>query len=96
MQNAGQRRVGPHFIVITREKPNPPSRIGITTSRKVGGAPVRNRIRRLVREFFRRRRTELAAPRDVVVIARPSAAGVRYSDVANELRRALGLAAGAE
>jgi len=82
--------------VITRERQSPPSRLGITTSRKVGGAPARNHIRRLVREFFRRRRTELVPPRDVLVIARPAAGTVRYTDVADELARALRLAPSAE
>jgi ribonuclease P protein component len=57
----------------------------------VGHAPARNRIRRLVREFFRRRRPELPVPSDVLVIARPGAAAVEYADVERELSRALRL-----
>jgi ribonuclease P protein component len=89
LQSAGKRRRSPHFTVITRAKQSPPSRIGITTSRKVGHAPARNRIRRLVREFFRKRRATLDPPRDILVIAKPGAAGVSYADVERELDRAL-------
>jgi len=81
--------------VITRSRQHPPSRLGITTSRKVGDAPTRNRVRRLVREFFRRRRLELTPPRDVLVIARPGAAAVRYADVEEQLTRVLRLVSSA-
>jgi len=96
LQRDGRRATVPHFIVITRFSPQPPSRLGITTSRKVGGAPTRNRIRRLVREFFRRHRAELMPPRDVLVIARPGSATLRYRHVDVELTRAFGLTPAAE
>lgn len=79
--------------MITRARDFPPSRLGITTSRKVGHAPARNRIRRLVREFFRKRRAVLAPPRDILVIARPGAAEVCFADVERELSQALGCSA---
>jgi ribonuclease P protein component len=85
----GQRRVGPNFIVITERWPSGVSRMGITASRHVGGAVVRNRVKRLVREFFRRRHHLLAPARNVVVIARPTAAGASYDEVARELGAAL-------
>jgi ribonuclease P protein component len=91
LQRAGRRQSAPHFIVIIRCRNEPPARLGITTSRKVGSAPVRNRVRRLVREYFRRHRTRLLAPADVLVIARASAAGVDYKTVERELSRALGI-----
>lgn len=93
LQSAGRRRRSTHFTVITRARDFPPSRLGITTSRKVGHAPARNRIRRLVREFFRKRRAVLAPPRDILVIARPGAAEVCFADVERELSQALGCSA---
>ena len=89
LQREGKRRTAPHFIVITRTKTNAPSRLGVTTSRKVGGAPQRNRVRRMVREFFRRHRPSLDPPRDVLVIARSGAPALGYRDVERELSRAL-------
>lgn len=91
LQREGRRRAVSHFIVITRGKETSPSRLGVTTSRKVGNSPQRNRVRRLVREFFRRTRTALVPPRDVLVIARPGAAVLGYWDVDRELSRALGI-----
>lgn len=92
LQRDGRRATTAHFVIITRPT-NGPCRLGITTSRKVGGAPARNRIRRLVREFFRRHRPRVLPPRDLLVIARPGAARVSYSDVTDELSRTLRLAA---
>lgn len=77
--------------MITRDRFDGPSRLGITASRKVGNAPVRNRVRRLVREFFRRSRTDIVPPRDIVVIAKPGAHTVSYSAVERELSKALEL-----
>jgi ribonuclease P protein component len=91
MQREARRRVTPHFIVLMRRSAEGPSRIGITTSRKVGHAPARNRVRRLVREFFRRHRPALRHPADVVVIARPGAPLLGLHDVERELGRALEL-----
>jgi ribonuclease P protein component len=90
-QRDGRRQAAPHFIVITSASPASHARLGITTSRKVGNAPARNRVRRLVREFFRRHRPLLGAGRDLIVIARPGASILSYTDVVDELSRALRL-----
>jgi ribonuclease P protein component len=56
--------------------PNPSAqgpRLGLSVSRKVGGAVERNRIKRLLREAFARLELELDPGQDLVVVARPSA-----------------------
>jgi ribonuclease P protein component len=50
------------------------ARLGLTVSRKVGNAVVRNRVKRRIREWFRRDGRALVPGRDLVVIARASAA----------------------
>lgn len=50
------------------------SRFGLTVSRKVGNAVVRNRVKRWLREAVRRERSTLPGRWDVVLIAHPSAA----------------------
>ena len=68
------------------------SRLGVITSRKIGGAVVRNRARRLLRETFRLHQHDLAGPVDLVLVARPSIAGRGFAEVERDylatLRRA--------
>lgn len=68
------------------------SRLGVITSRKVGGSVIRSRARRLLREVFRLNRPDLCRPVDIVLIARRSISNLKYTDVEadylNVLRRA--------
>lgn len=67
----GMRVRSPSFTLLGLANPTGSPRIGITVSRKVGGAVVRNRVKRMFREIFRYNRATLAPPLDLVVVARP-------------------------
>src|SRR4051794_32785846 len=73
LSRTGKKIHSANFVFISKKNDMSESRLGITVSGKVGNAVVRNRIKRLVREHFRRHRNEIAAGTDVLVIARPSA-----------------------
>jgi ribonuclease P protein component len=60
-------------------------RLGLTVSRRVGGAVVRNRVKRRVREWFRENHGAIGPGCDVVVIARPGAGQLRSSEIRREL-----------
>jgi ribonuclease P protein component len=68
-------------------------RLGVTASRKVGGATVRQRLRRRVREVYRRweGRGRLPAA-DLVVHLKPAAAAAGFGALKAELERLLGQA----
>jgi ribonuclease P protein component len=68
-------------------------RLGVTVSRRVGGAVIRNRIKRRIRAWFRQNRGELVASSDLVVIARRPAAdlsGLATQAELSKLLRAVG------
>jgi ribonuclease P protein component len=68
------------------------SRIGITTTKKIGKAVVRNRLKRWTREIYRRQRAPLALDDqrvDIVVNVKSSAAEATFQDFRDDLVRVL-------
>ena len=77
---------------VLPRQPGQASRLGVVTSRKIGGAVARSRARRLMRESFRLHQRDLAQQVDLVLVARPSITGKKLSDVEGDLKRILRLA----
>ena len=64
-------------------------RLGVSVSRKVGGAVQRNAVKRTLREAFWAQRDRLPAGHDFVVVARPDAAGLVERDGTRGVETAL-------
>jgi ribonuclease P protein component len=77
---------GPHLIFLVRKNGSGHSRIGLTVSRRVGGSVQRNRIKRLLRESFRRIKHQIHPAIDLVVIARKGAVDLDYLTVCEAMQ----------
>jgi ribonuclease P protein component len=66
-----------------------PPRLGLSVSRKVGGAVERNRVKRLIRDAFSIEGSRLPDGTDVVVVARPDAKGLAEREGMRGMRQAL-------
>ena len=76
----------PHFVILVR--PAASQRLGITVTRKAAPAVGRNRVRRLVREVFRRNRPLFPPACEIVLVARTGADRLDYAAVLGEIARA--------
>ena len=76
----GEKLVAPAFVLHVLPGSVSNSRLGIAVSKRIGGAVVRNRVKRLIREIFRQHKAQLSLPCDVVFVARRRAAEISYRE----------------
>ncbi len=83
----GKRRSNSHFTVFFRANQLPQSRFGFSIKKAIGGAVVRNRIRRRVREVVRCNRQEIPAGWDIVIHPKKSVLRAPFLVLTAELLR---------
>ena len=81
---SGEKRRTASFVFVL-ERTNAEPRLGITVSRKVGGAVTRNLLKRRIREVFRRHPTRDQLGHDLVLIAKPGVGALPMDALQREM-----------
>jgi ribonuclease P protein component len=89
LQGQGSVRSNPLLVVRIRRNDLEETRFGFSTGRKLGGAVVRNRVRRRLREALRVMAPSFQPGWDVLIIARPPVIGADFGTVAGTLQNLL-------
>lgn len=93
MYEAGRKVFSRYAVLFFARNGLAYSRLGITVTKKLGKANVRNRLKRWSREIYRRERVPLSLDEravDVVVNVKPGASATTFADFRRDLGRALG------
>ncbi|SFA42704.1 ribonuclease P protein component [Parageobacillus thermantarcticus] len=78
------------FVIYMLDRPGQPYfRIGLSVSKKLGKAVVRNRIKRYIRQVFLEMKDDILPGKDYVIIARIPAADMTYFEVKSSLLHVL-------
>jgi ribonuclease P protein component len=85
----GRREANALFVSIVKPNGGAESRLGVSVSKKVGGAVVRNRIKRQVKENMRLMSPALLPGYDIVLAARPVLGTLPRSTAFGRIRDAL-------
>jgi ribonuclease P protein component len=88
VQAQGKRLYSRHFGVTLSLAEAPGPRLGLVVSRRFGKAVRRNRMKRRLREFFRRHKGHLPL-RDLVILAKKEAEALSFRQLEEELGRLL-------
>ena len=84
----GKSAVTPFLVLYCRPNGQNHNRLGVTVSTKLGGAVIRNRARRRLREVFRLAQPELKQGYDIILVARSRAVGGPYKKLTDAFYKA--------
>ena len=86
VQSTGRRFKGRLMVLLIAEHRSGEPRIGLTISRKVGNAVVRNKVRRRLREIIRRDLSSQFGSADHVIVAYQNAARADFTSLRDDLQ----------
>ena len=89
LYSKGKVYTAPALITYTAKNRLGVTRIGITTSKKIGGAVARNRARRVIREAYRLLRPEITPGRDLIFVARSRTTRVKSTEIYRVMKEQL-------
>lgn len=89
LRRASRGRTDSLVTVRVRETDQPGARVGFATGRKLGGAVVRNRVRRRLRSIIRELGPRLAPGRDILIVVREGGATADQTRLAASIQAAL-------
>lgn len=82
----GVWRSSKHFTIVTCANTHGLKRLGLTVTKKTGNAVQRNRIKRLIREFFRLNKGLFPDKHDVIIMAKKHVPPLTYQEACNEMK----------
>ena len=83
----GKSAVSPALVMYCQRNRQGKSRLGVTVSTKLGGAVVRNRVRRQLREIYRLNKTEMKSGYDIILVARGKTPYMKSTELSRELSK---------
>ncbi len=87
IQQHGLRSYTRNFVVVKSRNETGVNRLGISVSKKAGSAVKRNRLKRLIREFFRLHKNTITGSQDFIIITKKGIPHtLTYWDVCQELK----------
>ena len=81
LYNRGKSTASRYIIIYTRRNRSTENRLGITVSKKIGGAVQRNLIRRRLKEIYRLNEHKINPGYDIVIVARVGCKFIKYSEL---------------
>jgi ribonuclease P protein component len=88
-KSPARKKAFPHFLVIMKPNSAGITRLGLAVGKSSGGSVQRNRIKRLLREFFRRSKSRLPRSQDIIIVALKGSEPLTYRQVFEELKSLL-------
>ncbi len=81
----GKSYANKYLVMYVLSNQTAENRLGISVSRKVGNSVVRHRMKRLIKENYRRKEDQFRCGFDIVVIVRKGAVGKTYKEIGSAI-----------